>query len=306
MARIFASLAVAATATTPAPGTYEHKKITATDDFLVEESGVSSRDYQIAYPSNGAEGEKFPLIVFAHGAAGGGVDTLAYEKHLGDLASYGFVVIFPKSCFMGCSPPKEEEPAPNSPDFCYGKWPSFVYENTRALDWARNQTDEFASVIDWDAGAGVAGHSMGGEVVSQLASEEFAQKYNIKAAVCEHCLMCIKTGDLVSTPAMFMTGTLDYEVTPKKVKSAFQSDTVVPKSYRNQKGKGHLEMLNLEVQYNPAVASHAAAFFNVWLKGDQDIYYNQVYGDGEDSFCGYGSMKECEHVNTFAASSQLV
>jgi hypothetical protein len=108
--------------------------------------------------------------------------------------------------------------------------------------------------------------------------------------------MCIKTGDLVSTPAMYMTGTLDYEVTPKKVKKAFDSDTVVPKSYRNQKGKGHLEMLNLEVQYNPAVASHAAAFFNVWLKGDKGVYYDQVYGTGEDSFCGYDGMKECEHV----------
>jgi dienelactone hydrolase len=289
-------LAAVATATKPAPGTYEHKKVTATDDGLEEKSGIETRNYQIAYPSNAADGEKFPLIVYAHGAAGGGVDMLAYEKHLGDLASYGFVVIAPKSCFMGCSPPKEEEPGANSPDFCYGKWPSFVYENTRALDWAKNQTDEFASLIDWSAGAGVAGHSMGGEVVSQLASKEFAEAYNIKAAVCEHCLMCIKTGDLVSTPAMYMTGTLDYEVAPKKVKKAFTLDTAVPKSYRNQKGKGHLEMLNLEVQYNPAVASHAAAFFNVWLKGDKDVYYNQVYGTGDDSFCGYDGMKECEHV----------
>lgn len=296
MARIFASLAVVAAATKPAPGTYEHKKVKFTDDGLEERSGISSRDYQIAYPSNGANGEKFPLIVYAHGAAGGGVDALAYEKHLGDLASYGFVVIFPKSCFMGCSPPKEEELGAESPDFCYGKWPSFVYENARALDWARNQTDEFASVIDWSAGAGVAGHSMGGEVVSQLASKEFAEAYNIKAAVCEHCLMCIETGDLVSTPAMYMTGTLDFEVSPKKVKKSFDLDTTAPKSYRNQKGKGHLEMLNLEVQYNRAVASHAAAFFNVWLKGDKDVYYNQVYGTGDDSFCGYDGMKECEHV----------
>jgi dienelactone hydrolase len=305
MARIFVACAAAASATTPATGTYEHAFISATDEGLEELSGIKTRDYQIAYPSNSQSGDKFPLIVFAHGAAGGGVDTLAYEKHLGDLASYGFVVIFPKSCFMGCSPPKDL--GATSPDFCYQAWPSFVHENTRAIEWARNQTDgPMASLVDWDAGAGVAGHSMGGEVVSQLASSEFASKYNVKAAVCEHCLMCIKTGDLISTPAMFMTGTLDYEVTPKKVKAAYQSDVSVPKSYRNQKGKGHLEMLNLEVQYNSAVASHAAAFFNVWLKGDQDVFYNQVYGDGDDSFCGYGNMKECEHVMSPAASSQLV
>merc|ERR1712113_7005 len=128
-----------------------------------------------------------------------------------------------------------------------------------------------------------------------MASADFAEKYNIKAAVCEHCLMCIKTGDIVSVPAMYMTGTLDYEVAPKKVKQAFTSDPAGPKSYRNQKGEGHLEMLNLEVQCNPAVASHAAAFFNVWLKGDTGSYYNLVYGNGEDSFCGYDDMKECEH-----------
>jgi len=291
-----ALFAVAVSATKPAPGSYTHEKVSATDDGLEEGSGKTTRDYAIAYPSNGAVGEKFPLLVYAHGAAGGGVDMLAYEKHLGDLASYGFVVIAPKSCFMGCSPPKEEEPSVNEPEFCYGKWPSFVYENTRAMDWAKNQTDDFANVIDWSAGVGVAGHSMGGEVVAQLASKDFAEKYNIKAAVCEHCLMCIKTGDLVSTPAMYMTGTLDTVVSPKKVKKSFTLDTAAPKSYRNQKGKGHLEMLNLEVQYNPAVASHAAAFFNVWLKGDKDTYYNQVYGTGDDSFCGYNNMKECEHV----------
>jgi len=297
MSRVFATLAFAASASEPAPGSYERTLVSATDEGLEEKSGIKTRDYQIAYPSNGKAGEKFPLIVYAHGAAGGGVDMIAYEKHIGDLASYGYVVIAPKSCFMGCSPPKEEELGEELG--CYKQWPSFVHENARAVDWAKNQTiGPLASMIDWNAGVGVAGHSMGGEAVSQMASKEFAEKYNIKAAVCEHCLMCIKTGDIVSTPAMYMTGTLDNEVTPRKVKKAFTSDTVVPKSYRNQDGKGHLEMLNLEVQYNPAVASHAAAFFNVWLKGDKDVYYNQVYGTGADSFCGYGRMKECEHAMT--------
>jgi len=150
-------------------------------------------------------------------------------------------------------------------------------------------------MIDWHAGVGTAGHSMGGEVVSQMASTEFAQKYNVSAAVCEHCLMCIKKGDLVSTPALFFTGTDDVIVGPRKTKKSYSLDSTAPKSYRNQKGKGHLEMLNLEVQYNPAIASHAAAFFNVHIKGDTDVYYKQIYGDGDDSLCGYGKMKECEH-----------
>jgi predicted dienelactone hydrolase len=295
MARVFAAVTCVVAATKPAPGQYEHAIATVTDDGLQEESGIKTRDYGIAYPKNAAAGQKFPLIVYAHGAAGGGVDFLAYEKHLADIASYGYVVIAPKSCFIGCSPPKLEEPSVQGADICYGQWPSFVYENTRAIEYSKSSTDDWASLIDWQSGIGAAGHSMGGEVVSQLASTEFAQKYNVTAAVCEHCLMCIKKGDLVSTPALFMTGTVDYEVSPKKVKGAYSLDQAAPKSYRNQKGKGHLEMLNLEVQYNPAVASHAAAFFNVWIKGDTDTYYNQIYGNGDDSLCGYAKMKECEH-----------
>lgn len=293
MVRELAAVLSLVAAENPLPGIYDRAFVSVTDDGLEERSGIETRDYEIAFPKNASASDKFPLIIYAHGAAGGGVDMLAYGKHLGDIASYGFVVVAPKSCFMGCSPPAEE--SLNSSLGCYKKWPSFVYENTRAIEFSKNSTDEWASMIDWQAGVGTAGHSMGGEVVSQMASQDFASTYNVKAAVCQHCLMCIKTGDLVSTPAMYFTGTTDYEVTPKKVKKAFTADKVSPKSYRNQKGKGHLEMLNLEINYNPAIASHTAAFFNVWLKGDKGNFYEQVYGKGKDSFCGYADMKECEH-----------
>jgi dienelactone hydrolase len=295
MSRVFAAVVGTVAATNPAPGQYEHAFATVTDDGLQEESGITTRDYEIAYPKNAAAGEKFPLIVYAHGAAGGRIDFIAYEKHIADLASYGYIVIAPKSCFMGCSPPKTEEPSLQGNGICYKPWPSFVYENTRAIEYSKTSAADWASMIDWQSGVGTAGHSMGGEAVSQMASTEFAQKYNVSAAVCEHCLMCIKTGDLVSTPALYMTGTEDVIVTPKRVKYSYSADQTAPKTYRNQKGVGHLEMLNLEVQYNPAIASHAAAFFNVWIKGDTDVYHKQIYGTGEDSFCGYAKMKECEH-----------
>merc|ERR1711862_601332 len=99
----------------------------------------------------------------------------------------------------------------------------------------------------------------------------------------------------IETPAMFMTGTGDFEVLPAQVKSSYKNDSATPKSYRNDKGRGHTEMLNLLVQYNPAVASHAAAFFKVHIAGDTDVYCNQVYGTGADSFCNYADMYECAH-----------
>jgi dienelactone hydrolase len=228
---------------------------------------------------------------------------LAYQHHFSDLASFGYVVIAPRSCFMGCPGPTAvlEQPKVTGclPWVDGDGWIYFVHENTRALDYARTQSDagvEWASKIDWSKGVGALGHSMGGESLTQLAGAELSAKYNITAAVCEHCLACKETGDLIQTPAMFMTGTGDYEVTPAQVKDAYTKDSVTPKSYRNEKGRGHEEMLDLLVQYNPGVARHAASFFEVWLKGDRQNHYDIVYGDGPTSFCGYADMKHCEHT----------
>jgi len=273
---------------------------TLTDDGLEPRSGIATRKLRVTYPTNASKGATFPVIVYAHGAAGGGVDMTGYDKHFKDMAAHGFVVIAPMSCDIGC---KVKGPAKNNsvgaPEYCYKAWPSFTYENTRALDYAKNATSSgavWAGLIDWTAGVGTAGHSMGGEAVVGMASRDVAQQYNVKAAVCLHCLACINTGDLVATPAIYFTGTLDTEVSPKKVKKAYEADTVTPKTYRNQKGKGHLEMLNLEVQYNAAISLQTAAFMKVYLAGDHGDYYDIVYGTGASSVCGYAAMKECEHT----------
>lgn len=291
-----------AVAELPPAGQFAVKHQTLVDDGLNPLSGVDTRDYVITYPADGGQDQQFPLIVYAHGAAGGGIDMSAYQHHFSEIASYGYVVIAPRSCFMGCPGPKnmtsDLETSLCLPWIDSPGWTYFVHENTRALDYAKAESEagsEWASIIDWSAGVGAAGHSMGGEALVGLAGAEVASKYNIKAAVCEHCLACRNTGDLLSTPALFMTGTGDYEVTPGDVKKTYMSDSMTPKSFRNEKGRGHTEMLDLLVQYNPGVGRHAASFFKVWLNGDRDEHYNVVYGDGPTSFCGYADMKECKH-----------
>lgn len=293
----------------PPAGAYKTAATQVTDEGLQVESGISSRNYHIVYPSSAKKGEKFPVVAFAHGFLAGGLALDLYNTHLAGIASYGFVVIAPKSCILGCSPPKDAVELSSSMDvnvqadcipFTDGtRWTSFVHENTRALDYAKNHSSApWASIIDWDAGAGIVGHSMGGETVSQMAAGDVAKRYNIKAAVCEHCQQCLKRGGLIETPAMFITGTGDAIVFPKQVKNAYNEDKTAPKSFRNDKGRGHLEVLDFKVQYNPAVASHAAAFLNVWLKGDKGDFYDQVYGNGTASFCGYEDMYECMHTTS--------
>jgi len=281
----------------PQAGDYSVSNVAVTDEGLETKTGIETRDYVITYPS-GANGEKFPLVIFAHGAAGGRIDMLAYQKHFNDLAAYGFIVIAPKSCFMGCSPPDSNSTNLGVTGSCLPwtdgpQWTSFVHENTRAVKYAKASSADWATLIDWDAGLGVAGHSMGGEVVSQMGSADFKGEYNVKAVVCEHCQMCKVDGTVIQTPAMFMTGTGDYEVQPRQVKGAYNEDPTAPKVFRNDKGRGHTEMLNLLVQYNSAVAGHAAAFFKTHINGDQDKYYSQIYGNGTDSFCNYEEMYEC-------------
>jgi len=298
MARALSMIGMATCAAGEAPqlGDYSVSNVAVTDAGLETKTGIETRDYVVTYPA-GAKNEKFPLVVYAHGAAGGRVDMLAYQKHFNDLAAYGYVVIAPKSCFMGCSPPKNSSsvgvasgclPWTDGP-----QWTSFVHENTRAVKYAKASSADWSTFIDWDAGLGVAGHSMGGEVVSQMASAEFKDEYNVKAVVCEHCQMCEVDGTAIETPAMFITGTGDYEVQPSQVKGAYNEDPTSPKVFRNDKGRGHTEMLNLLVQYNSAVASHAAAFFKIHINGDQGKFHDQVYGNGTDSFCNYEDMYEC-------------
>lgn len=162
----------------PLAGKYAVAQATVADHGLEPLSGVTSRDHQVAYPSNSAPGDKFPLTVYAHGAAGGGIDMFAYQHRFSDIASYGNVVIAPRSCFMGCPAPKNAtETVPNGclPWVDGKQWPRFVYENTRAIDYAKNQSSagqQWATHIDWSMGIGAAGHSMGGEAIVQLASSK--------------------------------------------------------------------------------------------------------------------------------------
>ena len=54
-----------------------------------------------AIPSADHPDEKFPLLAYAHGALGGGVDIAGYVPFFDQLASYGFVIVAHKSCTLG-------------------------------------------------------------------------------------------------------------------------------------------------------------------------------------------------------------
>lgn len=273
-------------------GNYSVSFETFVDHGLEPLSTVLSRTFEVFTPVNGTDSQQFPLLVFAHGAAGGGVTMEIYREHLRDVASFGFIVIAPSSCFMGCS-------GSYVPDWhgCFPRWPSFVHENIRAIKYAQSRSEEgteWARKIDWGTGVGAFAHSMGGEAAVQLAGK-FASDYNVKAVVCEHCYPCHETRAQIDKPALFFTGNEDFIVTAQQVKAAYTADAATPKTYANARGRGHLEMASLPSSYNSAMSMQTAAFMKVWLSGDKGYFHDIVYGDGPNSVCGYASMVECEH-----------
>ena len=137
---------------------------------------------------------KFPLITYAHGAAGGDIDLVGYWAHFRALASFGFVVAAPDSCDVGCTDASRGAPYTD----CAGLpslqpssiWAPWYGEQLKAIEWARNMTarssDPVFATIDWDAGVGAAGHSMGGQATTLSASAACAAKWDIRAAALHH------------------------------------------------------------------------------------------------------------------------
>ena len=42
-----------------------------------------------------------------------------------------------------------------------------------------------------------------------------------------------------------------------------------------------------------SLTTDAAAWFEIYLKGDHGLFYDLVYGGGPDSLCQYQPMAEC-------------
>jgi dienelactone hydrolase len=160
---------------------------------------VTDQEGVVIYPTSGNSSEHFPVLSYAHGAAGGGWYTFeGYFTLWRQLASHGFVVVAPKSCSVGCKA---------------GGWSTYYLEQLKMFEWAKNQTTagvdpSIFNLIDWDAGVGIVGHSMGGQATVRSAAQQYVDAYNIKAAVLHHPEVD-KGGAKMVVPTAAFTGTAD-------------------------------------------------------------------------------------------------
>jgi hypothetical protein len=130
-----------------------------------------------------------------------------------------------------------------------GGWDNYYLEQLKMFTWAKNQTEakvdpKIFSIIDWKAGTGIVGHSMGGQATVRSAAKTYESRsclvlplcnavypsvrtaptlflcryvdaHNIKAAVLHHPEVD-RGGSKMVVPTMAMTGTSDGICPPKE------------------------------------------------------------------------------------------
>jgi len=270
----------------------------------------------VVYPEcNITKCPKFPLISYNHGAAGGDIDLIGYANHFQQIASYGFVIIAADSCDVGCTDKSQGAPytdcaglPPLQPDL----WAPWYGEQLKVIEWAKNMSnggssDPVFSTIDWEAGVGIAGHSMGGQATTMSASSACAKKWDIRAAALVHpeigALPWGNTGTNISIPVAAFTSSGDNLCPPSTTETtmaAFNATAqgkTLPSAFRNIVGWSHLEPVLGAVFENPLLATYTAAWFKIHLNADRGAYYDLIYGTGQDSLCYSQPMVSCYTKN---------
>jgi hypothetical protein len=235
-------------------------------------------------------------------AGGGGLDIEGYAVIFGQMSSWGFVVAATMSCNSGC---RDKVNSPYTD--CAGLpavepagWPSYYGEQLKTIDYAKQHpAAEGFSLVDWAAGVGIAGHSMGGQATSLSSHPACTAKWGIKAAVLHHSA----NGDVkglgnigvnVSVPLGAFTSSGDGIW--KETRDIYENSPVKPKVYRDQTGFSHLEPVLAPPVENPMLATFTAAWFKVYLGGDpHGRFHSMIYNaSNPSSLCNYADMTECE------------
>jgi len=259
----------------------------------------------VIHPVSSDPNARFPLISYLHGAAGGNQDLYGYKDFFEQTASYGFIIVATFSCTSGC-----RDASLGARWSCMGvpqleakTWSLYYGEAIKMIDWAHNMTeagDPLFTPIDWEAGVGVAGHSMGGQSTTVVAGLGCTKQWNIKAAALHHpyegANPAGKIGTNISIPTIGFTSSGD-STCGRDCVSIMKDDTVRPSALRNVEGWSHLEPVLRpypDGSENPYLATFTAAWFKVFLNGDAGEYYNYIFSDNTNSLCNHAPMVEGE------------
>ena len=165
-------------------------------------------------------------------------------------------------------------------------WDSYYSEAYKIIDWARNMSessgDAVFKLIDFDAGAGVVGHSMGGQGAAMAGGAACTEQWGVKTVVLHHPAMGTvpwgNIGSNISVPvAAFTTAGDGIWPETRDIMSAFFSrGDGQAYVYRDEVGWSHLEPVLWPPIENPFLATFTAAWLKVILNGDRAAYYDLV------------------------------
>lgn len=298
---IHIALILGAWARAPTYGEYE----TGFKIYQLPRVRGDSGHYHVYYPKNAPIGEKFPLIAYAHGLAGGGIDILGYAKLFAQMASFGFVIVAPNTCMFGCAD-KVKSPYTDcnqvartgkNPEFPGSGWNTWFGEQLKAIEWARNQTetaDPIFKLLDTTVGTAIAGHSMGGQATAWSAHANCTSQWNIVSAAVHHSVPATTNAE-IGVPMGAFGSTWDDIISTKPTREIFAQSPVYPKMWRYVVGSSHLEPVLLPPFENPLLATYTVAWFKVTMKQDPHNYWHGLIFNktSPDYICTSQKMKEC-------------
>jgi fermentation-respiration switch protein FrsA (DUF1100 family) len=216
----------------------------------------------VVYPSDGARGQRFPLVVFAHGL---GASPAVYRGLADAWATAGYVVALPRFPLTTTTAAGGIDPGDvvNQPQDV-----SFVI--TSILKASRARRGPLAGLVDPKA-VGVAGHSLGGITALGVAANTCCADPRVKAAVA-----------LAGDPLPFPGGRWDYAHAPPLLLVHGTDDELVtyqasvdvfnrarpPKGIVTISGGGHGDPVSPEAPAFPQVVRATTDFFDGYLKGD--------------------------------------
>lgn len=262
--------------------------------FTYSALDITNRGVDVIYPGGStAGGEAFPVVSFAHGMNDGGTNLMARYGQPGQLfeeiASYGYIVVAPRSCNDGCLGDCKNHPF-DPPCFA-----DFYEQQLKAIDWTRSSAASTLPVNS-SAGVAVAGHSMGGQA-SLYSAANNASTYGIKAAVLMHAFTHTYPA-ISAVPHLIFTGTDDNTAPPRMAESIFNANgACATRALVNKIGASHSEPDSYA--YNPKLALFTVAWLKVFLSETPSWrgtdFETMLFGNGTDSLCGGGdgAMKEC-------------
>jgi len=266
---------------------------------------VSDQGTLIYYPSSITEKEEtFPLLVYAHGAAGGNYDINGYDLLFRQMAEHGFIVIAHRSCNSGCRDTTPSEwttcaGIASLPPLASKVWDVYYGESLKMIEWAKGSAEKFAAKINWSLGVGIVGHSMGGQSTTIAANRECAKKYDIRAAVLHHPESCAteeeygNAGSNIDIPLAAFTSSGDGVCPASDTFDIFNATHGI-RAFRNLEGNSHLEPVLANTK---DLARLTAAWFDIYINGEGGETYEEsqgmIFGTGDDSICKYATMVEC-------------